>query len=111
MSLPFMSNSVTIETASDSGDKWETRSYTTSATGVPCILSRTTSSNSQTAAGSQEATDLNLYLNPGVAITRGDRVTDDDGGDVYLVEWIQVRTGLGLDRTEAGLRLVVGISG
>ena len=50
-----------------------------------------------------------LHVNPGVAVTRLDRVTDLTLGEVYDVLWVTTRIGFGLDHTRAGLRRVVGI--
>lgn len=110
MTLPFTTNFVTIEEAGDSGDKWEPRTYTTSATGVPCVLGRVTSNTAQSTAGQQDATDLTLYVNVDVAVSTGARVTDEASGEAYFVESVHRRTGLNLDRLECELRRVEGIS-
>ena len=60
MTLPFTTNTVTIEEADDSGDKWEQRTYVVAATGVPCVISLNDTSDTQ--GNTQRAdTDATLF--------------------------------------------------
>jgi hypothetical protein len=110
VSLPFTTTTVNIETRTTSdGDRWETPTWMPVQSAVPATVSSPSPSDRSTSQGDQEQIDMVLHVNPGVAVTRLDRVTDLTLGEVYDVLWVTTRIGFGLDHTRAGLRRVVGI--
>lgn len=110
MSLPFTTNRVTIAESNDSGDKWEARSYTTAYSAVPCVIAFKDTVDATTSKGQSQTTEFTLFVDSSISISTGARVTDDDTGEQYLVSWSTLRRGLGLDRREAGMRLVTGVA-
>lgn len=109
MSLPFTTHTVSITESSDSGDKWEPRTYGAARSGIPCVIANKTTADNTTGSGAQIVTLLTCYLNPDVPCSTGARITDEDTGEVYEAAWSKHRTGLNLDRREVGLRLVEGV--
>jgi hypothetical protein len=61
------------------------------------------------AGGAKERIDRHLDCDP-VDVRQGDQVVDLTDEAVYVVAWSHLASGLGLDRTEAGLRLVTGLA-
>lgn len=78
------------------------------ATGVRAHLSAP-SGRELLAGGSKEIVDRHLDCDV-ADVLHGDTVTDLTTGITYTVVWVHKRAGLGLDRMEAGLRLVEGLA-
>jgi hypothetical protein len=78
------------------------------ATGVRAHLSAP-SGREILAGGSKEIVDRHLDCDV-VDLLHGDTVTDLTTSVTYTVVWVHKRLGLGLDRMEAGLRIVAGVA-
>jgi hypothetical protein len=61
------------------------------------------------AGGSKQRIDRHLDCDP-TDVRHYDEVVDEVTGLRYQVVWTESRTGLGLDRVEAGLRRVEGVA-
>jgi hypothetical protein len=61
------------------------------------------------AGGSKERIDRHLDCDLS-DVREGDQIVDLVDSTIYVVAWSQDVRGLGLDRTEAGLRLVTGLA-
>lgn len=78
------------------------------STGVRAHISAP-SGTERVAGGSQEVIDAKLACDP-ADLLHTDRVLDERTEIVYEVVWSLPRRGLGLDHTEAGLKLVEGLA-
>lgn len=108
MPIPFAPTKVTVQRpVTDlyaepyAGDEqWETV-----ATGVRASIgtfSRTVSATERRAGGEQSSKVLQLTCDiPASGITHNDRVVDETTGEMYSVNWVFKRIGLGLDHYTA----------
>lgn len=80
-------------------------SWQTVISGLPCHISGP--SGREVGTGSQQI-DAVLLGPRDTQIARSNRVTDPATGEVWMVLWVEQRTGLGLDHQKAGLRRING---
>lgn len=105
--IPLSTTTVTIERPTAGADAFEAVTYAEVAVAVPGHVSSPSGTEAR-GSGTQEAVSATLALVPGTDVRRQDRVTDDSTGDIWQVEWVRARQGLGLDRVVAGLNAVTG---
>lgn len=107
--LPLLTTrSVLVEIqATLDGDPSDSRAlpWHTVVSGLPCHISAP--SGREVGTGSQRI-DAVLLGPRDTQIQRSSRVTDPDTGEVWMVLWVEQRTGLGLDHQKAGLRRING---
>lgn len=99
--------SATVSRQSTRTDGLEDPAWVEVAT-IVCQVSNVSASGSAGAGGRRQDDDAKLHAAPDADVLRGDRLVAD--GSTYEVTWVQIRTGLGLDRLEAGLRWSKGAS-
>ena len=104
--IPLATTTVTVSRSSQDGTKdlRSTITWSTYAAGVRAHIGEPAGVET-VAGGSREDVAFRLDCDP-CAIRHDDRVTDDSTGEVYTVEWVKQREGLGLDHTVAQLRQV-----
>lgn len=84
------------------GDPYETAEPSVVATGIDAHLSSPTGTE-VTRGGQLERIDTVLLAPPGIGLQHTHLWRDDATGETYRVSWVEVRRGLGLEHTKAGL--------
>lgn len=109
MSLPIFTRTVTIDAPADAGDDPTdtTDTWTNIASGARAHIS---APSGRAAGEGREQVDAILYTDPGPALTRLCRITDDTTSEVYAVTWCTLVLGFGLDHWKAGLVRAKGAS-
>ena len=88
-------------------EPYETGSYSTVHSRVPAHVGSPSGTDVVANAGQAEITHT-LNCAP-VVFGQNDRVVDNTTGYLFDVIWSDVRRGLGLDHTRAGLRRIEGL--
>lgn len=110
--IPLATTTITVERtallATDDPYDTPTASPETVASGVRAHLSTPGGFEVQRGATQQEDVAWRLACDP-CDMTADCVVVDDATGDRFEIEWARLRTGLGIDHIEAGLRQVTGV--
>lgn len=106
MAIPLATTTITVLRSDQDGtrDAFDTLTFAEIATAVRAVIGSESGSETNTSSSSQ---DVTFRLDCDVCDLRhDDRVSDEQTGDIFEVEWVWLRGGLGLDHLEASLRQV-----
>lgn len=112
MAIPLATTTITVERtillATDDPYDTATANPETVASGVRAHLSSPGGLELQRGQSAQEDVVWRLACDP-CDLTHDCVIVDDATGDRFEIEWARLRTGLGIDHIEAGLRQVTGV--
>lgn len=106
MALPLATTTITVLRSDQDGtaDAFDTLTYTPVAANVRAVIGSESGTETNTSGSSE---NLGFRLDCDVCDVRhDDRIEDENTGDVFEVEWVWLRTGLGLDHMEGQLRRI-----
>lgn len=110
--IPLATTTITVQRTAllATADPYDavTAAPETVASGVRAHLSAPGGFETQGGQSAQEDVTWRLSCDP-CEINSECVVVDDTTGDTFEIEWARLRTGLGLDHVEAGLRQVSGV--
>lgn len=101
--IPVATTTVTVETTTEA-EPGDGRTTATAATGVRAVIGSPSGAELAAPGGGTSTITHVLNADPTPELTDHTcRVIDEATGDVYEVQWVRHRRGLGLDHTRAGL--------
>lgn len=109
MSLPFTTTTATIERPVNTlQDSRVEPTWSTVATGVPCVLGSISGSETRRSEVSKTGSGK---FETDVDVRSYDRITDESTGDVFEAGFVQTRIGMGLNHKVVELRITLGATG